>query len=284
MSGCAATRVQLHGTQHFALTSAHTGRTYEIELSVPDEPPPADGYGVVYVLDGNASLPVADKTARAIVQLAHGNKLPVTQTLIVAIGYPGTVLLNEQARADDYTPPAPDVTQTGDARNKRQGGGDRFLEFLERELKPAIAARFPIDTTRETLMGHSYGGLFALHVLFTRPDAFDTYIAGSPSIWWNQRWVLTERDAFLASGRASTAKLLLTVGGLEQTVPPRLAARARLLESRRMIDNAKDVATSLEGRVDVRLRIFVGDDHYGAVLPMLRTGLITVMAPALLYD
>ncbi|WP_253816324.1 hypothetical protein [Myxococcus xanthus] len=36
-----------------------------------------------------------------------------------------------------------------------------------------------------------------LHAFFTRPTSFDTFIAGSPSIWWNDRYVLTEKTAFL---------------------------------------------------------------------------------------
>src|SRR5215475_9592633 len=36
---------------------------------------------------------------------------------------------------------------------------------------------------RAMLAGHSYGGLFALHVLLYSPNAFDGYLIGSPSIW-----------------------------------------------------------------------------------------------------
>src|SRR5215475_4678877 len=36
---------------------------------------------------------------------------------------------------------------------------------------------------RAMLAGHSYGGLFALHVLLYSPKTFDGYLIGSPSIW-----------------------------------------------------------------------------------------------------
>lgn len=36
------------------------------------------------------------------------------------------------------------------------------------------------------LAGHSYAGLFTLHVLLNYPGAFDTYIAIDPSLWWDK--------------------------------------------------------------------------------------------------
>lgn len=36
------------------------------------------------------------------------------------------------------------------------------------------------------LVGHSFAGLFALHVLWNHPESFDTYMALDPSLWWDQ--------------------------------------------------------------------------------------------------
>ena len=35
------------------------------------------------------------------------------------------------------------------------------------------------------IVGESLAGLFALETFFYEPDLFDTYIAISPSLWWN---------------------------------------------------------------------------------------------------
>src|SRR3546814_19712655 len=48
------------------------------------------------------------------------------------------------------------------------GGADDFLAFIEHELKPLIAQRYPVDARRQILFGHSYGGLFTLYTLFTK--------------------------------------------------------------------------------------------------------------------
>jgi uncharacterized protein len=37
----------------------------------------------------------------------------------------------------------------------------------------------------EILVGHSFGGLFAIHALVTKPTLFDAYIAIDPTVGWN---------------------------------------------------------------------------------------------------
>ena len=45
---------------------------------------------------------------------------------------------------------------------------------------PAAQSLPEVDKDRIGSIGHSLGGLFALHALVTRPDTFDAYIAISP--------------------------------------------------------------------------------------------------------
>jgi predicted alpha/beta superfamily hydrolase len=73
--------------------------------------------------------------------------------------------------------------------------------------------------SREALYGHSYGGLFALHALFTRTHSFDCYIASSPSIWWNDNDILHEAESFLKNeqtARQNLPSLMVFWGSLEQ--------------------------------------------------------------------
>ncbi|MBF3166256.1 ferric enterobactin esterase PfeE, partial [Pseudomonas aeruginosa] len=73
------------------------------------------------------------------------------------------------------------------------GGADAFLDLLRDGMRPAVAAQAPLDTARQTLWGHSYGGLLVLHALFTRPGEFARYAAASPSLWWRDGAILGER-------------------------------------------------------------------------------------------
>lgn len=254
------------------IVSTSTGRTYRIFVFVPSAPPPPAGYPVLYLLDGNSTYPLAAN----LLQLAEHRTNPggLVPGIVVGIGYPGDAPLDMVARAEDYTPPAPDLSATGDMSGNRQGGADRFLDFIEKELKPRLAADFKIDPARQTLFGHSYGGLFVLHTLFTRPASFQRYVAASPSIWWNQRHILTEKDAWLKTHPASTPspQIVITVGSLEQTPSsdPRLAHRAELVISRRQVDNAKDLAMELAANGwTTEFFLLEKNDHGTARIPAL---------------
>jgi predicted alpha/beta superfamily hydrolase len=169
------------------------------------------------------------------------------------------------------------------------GGADVFLRFIEGRVKPLVRSLHAVDESREVLVGHSFGGLFALHTLFTRPQAFDAYVAGSPSLWFNDRHVMDEARVFAALPHASrNVALFLGVGGLEQTLTPSEEngpqaeqRRARKAENR-MVDNARDLADLLRPLATNGLRLefrkFEGDDHASVVPPLLSRGLSFALA------
>ncbi|ATB46221.1 alpha/beta hydrolase [Corallococcus macrosporus] len=280
--------VTLQDTFQFDLGSAHTGRTHRIYVAVPKGPAPAAGHPVIYLLDGDAHFPTLERLMRALPRLAKGFGVPAATPIIVGLTYAGDAASSAQARGEDYTPPAPDVSNTGDRFSKKQGGADRFLDFVKQEVEPALAARLPLDGSRTALMGHSYGGLLVLHALFTRPTSFNTFVAGSPSIWWNDRYVLTEKKTFVERAAATPvkARVLLTVGGLEQTPRKSAGPRGMFAAQRRMVDNTRELAAELSamGGDDFQVQYleFPSDDHYGSWLPLLNRGLLYFTAPALL--
>ena len=185
--------------QH-GMHSRHTGRRYRIQTTCVG-PEPEGGYPVFTLLDGDTLFPVAAMAAHAMMTRTGENG--VTPMLLVGVGYGHDGWLDTDARVEDYTPPVTDGSASHDPRGRIQGGADRFLSFLKQELQPALAQRFPIDPQSQSLFGHSFGGLFALHTLFTQPDAFQCYIASSPSLWWHDEYVLKERDAFVTRMRAA---------------------------------------------------------------------------------
>ncbi len=141
----------------------------------------------------------------------------VAPAIVVGVGYPIDDYLDSTRRTYDYTPTVPSealAPRPDGSSWPKTGGADGFLDFIEMELKPIIAHELPVDRARQAIFGHSFGGLFVLHALFTRPGTFRTYVAASPSIWFGNRFILSERDAFLAD-QASQLQLdlLLSRGG-----------------------------------------------------------------------
>lgn len=266
--------VTLPGARQLDLQARANGQRYRIFVAAPPGPAPEAGHAVLYVLDANAAFPVAAQLARNVAsrQAVTGQPAP----LVVGIGYPGDVDYDVPARQRDYTPapPAPEP------RPSDAGGAAPFLDFIEQELKPLIAARHPVNPRRQALFGHSYGGLFVLHTLLTRPQAFSSYLASSPSLWWNQQQVLHSRlTALAALPPEQRPRVQISVGALEDELPPGglpSEMRAQFL-SRPMLEPARAMAArlrQLSGYAE-RLRVYelAGENHGSAWLPALTRGL-----------
>lgn len=132
------------------------------------------------------------------------------------------------------------------------GEADRFLAFIEGDLKPAAEREFRADRRRQALFGHSFGGLFALCTLFMRPGSFRTYVAASPSITWGEPAISGAEALFAARDDAGgPLRLLVTVGECEQKLAPyersaeKAAEREAYLREFRMIDKARALVDRL---------------------------------------
>lgn len=213
------TDVTISGAEQWKIYSKKGNREYRIYISQPKQPAPGRGYPVIYVLDGNAFFQTFQEAIK--IQSVRAEKTGVTPSIIVGIGYPieGTFAASE--RCYDFTPSSPSVDAPPKPDGKpwpKSGGASDFLAFIEEELKPQIEQNFEIDREKQTIFGHSLGGLFALHVLFTHINAFQNYFVSSPSIWWNNQSVLENEAEFIDElGRASSeVGVFLTVGALER--------------------------------------------------------------------
>lgn len=190
------------------------GRRFEISVARPEAPIPAGGYPVFYVLDPDSAFATLVDTVRTQEPLFG----PV---VVVGIGYPSDAEIAN--RSFDLTPATNRATLPPMPGGwGAVGGADAFRAFLQDRLKPAIQAELPINRRRQALFGHSLGGLFVLHVLFTCPGDFDTYVAGSPSIWWGDREIEKELRGYEAwqARNGAAHRLLITVGGLESALSP----------------------------------------------------------------
>ncbi|MFC3053483.1 alpha/beta hydrolase [Kordiimonas pumila] len=186
----------LPSTEVWDITSAEEA-PYRVFVSMPEGPAPTGGYPVLYVLDGNAIFASFAEARR--VQEASAPE--VAQSIIVAVGYPTDKTYDLARRLYDFTSPYPPVMPPSQEALKdyKAGGHEKFLDFLLNTLRPEVATRYSVNPHRQALFGHSLGGLFALHVLYTHPSAFNAIIAASPSTWWNDQELLTEERAFTKS-------------------------------------------------------------------------------------
>jgi len=244
---------------------ARDGARYRLLISVPEGPAPARGFPALILVDGHALFPVAATAAR--LQAQRPEATGIDPAVVVGIGYPAERPFDAERRQRDLLP--------------LPGGADRFLDMIVDEVLPAVAQIAPLDPSRRALAGHSYGGLFVLHALFTRPGLFEAHVAGSPSIWWQDRAILASEEAFRRGGSTPAGRLLITVGSHEQA--PTLAVtqqRAERLARARMRDNAAEMAERLaaSGRIACDFTEFPGENHVSVIPSMLSRAIAFALA------
>ncbi|PGH28139.1 hypothetical protein AJ80_00029 [Polytolypa hystricis UAMH7299] len=257
-----------------------TGLEYQIQVSWPlkwngREDAAGKNIFAIYLVDGNSLF----LSASEIVRRPRPRYEHRPEAIIVAIGYPLTDSVFSPRRQFDFTPPSlHSCSSTGESQP--HGGAEQFLDFIEHVVRPFISSLvFPIaKLERSALFGHSLGGLLTLHALFTRPKLFNTFLAASPSIWWNERFILHEEARFIdpdrtidGGGESSLPALRLSYGSLEQ-FPRRhrnLSAEeyenvVRHAAERRMTDNCKEMYKQLrqsDKLRDLEIREYADEDH-----------------------
>jgi len=96
------------------------------------------------------------------------------------------------------------------------GHSDKFISFLEKELKPYIESQF--KTTDKYLFGQSLGGLLATEILLKKPEMFNNYFIISPSLWWDDESLLKQAPQLLAKIPDTKKFVYVSVGKGEHPV------------------------------------------------------------------
>lgn len=292
VGACSApSRVEIPNSQDLTLTNPANGQTYRLMVWHPSGPAPAEGWPVVYLLDGNSVFGSATDTLRS--RSGRPEVTGIRPALVVALGYPTDKAYDMNRRIYDLTPPAAQLSLPQRPNNQPwppTGGAAALLAFIQQQVKPYVAAHWPVNESQETLVGHSFGGLFTLYTLLTQPSAFEVYVAGSPSLWFNQGMLLAQAEAFADQRQGyhgPTQRVMLAVGGDEERMTareqalPHAAQRAEWKLANGMIRNLDRFAALMERTpgIEVRYRVFPGQDH-GSVVPFyLNEGLLFALAP-----
>ncbi|MBS1811897.1 MAG: hypothetical protein JST84_27295 [Acidobacteria bacterium] len=164
------------GAQAFKITSTILKQTRQINVVLPAsfaQSAPERRYPVTIVLDGEASVPPITAVSD---ELSRNGQIP--ESIIIAI--PNIDPL--QGRVHDLTPPG--LSVSGSSLNE---GGDRFLDFIEQELLPAVDHQFRGGAPR-TFIGHSSGGILATYAAATR-STYRAVIAIDTPINLGENWL-----------------------------------------------------------------------------------------------
>lgn len=191
-----------------AFASQILGNTREITVYLPagyDEREEGS-YPVLYMQDGQnlfdphrAYVPGNHWRLQEAADAAIGDRT-AEPVIIVGIDHAGP------ARIDEYTPVV-------DPKHSGGGRAAGYARFLIEELKPSIDAQFRTRPGAESsgIGGSSLGGLVSLYLALKHPEVFRRAAVMSPSVWWSDRAILADAEAF----DGPPPRLWLDIGGRE---------------------------------------------------------------------
>jgi hypothetical protein len=190
------------GATSFKINSAVLGEERTILVRVPvGYETNKLSYPVLYMTDGNAHI---GHTSSTIEFLARNGRM--SEMIVVGI-------VNTD-RTRDLSPTHVTTTVAGGdsaLQFPTSGGADKFLKFIETELIPDVEKRYRTNPYR-ILAGHSLGGLFAIHAMISRPDLFQSYVAVSPALQWDNQVVIKRAEDFFKARKEWDATLFMSLG------------------------------------------------------------------------
>ncbi|GAA0609531.1 alpha/beta hydrolase [Brevundimonas kwangchunensis] len=185
--------------QSFALPSTIYGGTREMNVWLPPGyEQSGQTYPVLYLLDGGQA-----QDFHHISGIAQLGTIVGTTRDVIVVGVASVDRRNELALPTENTELI--------ARYPTQGQSVRFRQFLADEVLPFVEARY--RTNGETaLMGESLAGLFVVETFLKEPQMFDSYVAVSPSLWWDGGRLARQAGAHLRDHSNDPRTLVLTIG------------------------------------------------------------------------
>lgn len=173
-------------------------------------------FPVLYMPDGGEQEDFPHLSATVDSMIAEGTIPPV-----LVVGIANTV------RRRDLSPP---TTVDEDRKIAPEvGHAPQFRAFVQTELMPEIQRRYRTSDTT-AVIGESLAGLWIVDTFFETPDLFDTYVAISPSLWWNDHRRVQDAPAWFAAHPDIVNRLYLTHAD-ETDIAPHASALASALRT-----------------------------------------------------
>ena len=260
----------LDGTEVRDVHAAALNRDYQVFVALPDSYRTSNRrYPLLFVVDANYAFPLSRNIAQRLSRHAG-----MEEVIVVGLSYAkGDAAVYSRRR--DYTPTTPrshDYSSDMPGRVAAFGEAEAYGRFIEADVFPLIAANYRADMGRKIFAGHSYGSLLGLQLLLTRPDTFQHYILGSPSLWYDRGIMFDRERDYAKAHKDMPASVFFGIGGRETLAPGR--QRSRSEDDADMVADVKDFNGALKSRrypgLKTRVEIYADEDH-ASVFPFLLT-------------
>ncbi|MBZ0183334.1 MAG: hypothetical protein K8F60_12830 [Melioribacteraceae bacterium] len=262
-------QVSLQNTATHLFYSEKLQQYYLIDVFLPKGYQPKESeyqfpkYPVIYVLNSRPNAVMA-ATMRHVSELSR--------EIIVGIGFAdkdGNPVGSFANYTRDLTPTADNDWEQASTAGSG-GSAEDFFQFIDNKVKPFINKTYNVNKYNQTLVGHSFAGLFGLYVLFNHNDSFNRYVIASPSLWWDDKVIFKMEEDYSNTHSSMDKKVFISVGSNELKSGPQ-----------GMIDNAKELADKLGSRnysdLDLWFNIFEDETHLSVVAISIQEGIETVL-------
>lgn len=149
-------------------------------------------YPVIYLLDGEINFEYYTGMSDFLARSPYAD---MPECIVVGIKNTERTRDLTPTKSQKKSPVNPNVVLFGDS-----GGSENFVRFIQDELKPFINKKYRTQDY-SILVGHSFGGLFAVNVLLTHPEYFNAYVANDPSLWWDNNMPISKTKEYLEKNK-----------------------------------------------------------------------------------
>lgn len=173
-------------------------------------------YPVLYVLDAQSHFTI---TSQLATHLARAERIP--ELIVVGIPLLESIHLVRD-RIRDYSPTHVKVEGNATMGKPWQHSGRAhvFRQFIFDEVMPLIKSSYRTEPFN-ILAGHSQGGLFATDTLLKanhqNSHKIQSYIAASPSFWWDNQVMVGKVTDWLSKPQASATYYFSLASGDKHT-------------------------------------------------------------------
>ncbi len=198
-------------TETLSIASTVNQQEYWLYIRLPrDYSSSKHAYPVVILQDTGFSFPIASGT----VELMGGRD--IEDVILVGISYAKDIS-PQISRTRDFTPTyAPNEKGAHSIEaQKYSGKALDYIAFMEQDVIPLVAGIYRVNENEKVFVGHSFGGLLGAYILLVKPELFDKYILGSPSLWYDKGAIFRLEEEFSKKNKSMNASVFMYIGEKE---------------------------------------------------------------------
>lgn len=244
-----------------SLHAVANNKDYELFIQLPQSYKETNkNYPLVVVNDSRFAFPIAS----GAMQLMGGRV--VHEAIVAGISYAKGEDYGV-SRTRDYTPTySPQESSAhSDAARAVSGHAKEYVQFIQEQVIPDIKKHYRVDNNNKVFVGHSFGGLLGSYILINKPEIFDHYIIGSPSLWYDKKVILKMEEEYSKHHNNMKANVMIYVD-------------ADITGSNSMVTDVQAFEKSLRSRSYKNLKLHVevlkGENHHSVFPALLSKGLM----------